>query len=493
MAKFSSKLKNIITYEGAEAEAKSLESEWVNALCSSFLEGCFYERKDERIWRYASLTRRMVLARGEEFVSRAAIFARNVLGMRSVSALTAAVLNESSWRGKRQFYRDFFRRPDDVAEVFGALDKLGHERSHALVRGAGDYLSSLSEYSLGKYKLSGREYNMYDLINITHAHSAAIGKYKNDALPVPETWETSISAAADEADKAARWCALVEKRQLGYMALLRNLRNLIKYCGDKDYGWWYVNVCMRLVDKSAIRDSLVFPYRFYVAYKELNRADMSDAIYDVVKAALGEAFIYSIDNMPMFDGNTLIVLDVSGSMESPISSGSKVSIKEAGACYAAMIAASGGLCDFVKFGTSAKLFGDADYDDNNNIFDQIDAMAANDDCGWSTELDTVWPLVQEWKYDRVFLISDMQVMKSKGWLGRRGPVPRMTFSEYCETCGQTPKVYSFDLGNYSNEPASLGDISYFTALSPEVLKFIEILESGKSVCDYIDSCEWMRW
>lgn len=492
MAKFSSKLKNIVTFEGAEAEAKSVESEWVNALCSSFLGDSFYEDEDKRIWRYVSLTRRMVFARGEEFVGRAAIFARNVLGMRSVSALTAAVLNESSWKGKRQFYRDFFRRPDDVAEVFCAIDKLGYERSHALVRGAGDYLSSLSEYSLGKYKLSGREYNMYDLINITHAHSAAIGKYKNDTLPVPETWETSISAATDEADKAARWCALVEKRQLGYMALLRNLRNLIKYCGDKDYGWWYVNVCMRLVDKSAIHSSLVFPYRFYVAYKELDRDGMSDAVYSVVKAALGEAFIYSIDNMPMFDGNTLIALDVSGSMSNPISNNSKISIREVGACYAAMIAASGGFCDFVKFGTIAKLFGDEDYGNCDSIFDQIDAMAANDNCGWGTSLDTVWPLVQNQRYDRVFLISDMQVMESdEWWIQNR--VPAMTFSKYCEACGQTPKVYSFDLGNYHDAPVSLGDISYFTALSPEVLKFIEILESGKSVCDYIDSCEWMRW
>ena len=70
----------------------------------------------------------------------------------------------------------------------------------------------------------------------------------------------------------------------------------------------------------------------------------------------------------------------------------------------------------------------------------------------------------------------------------------MTFIEWCAVNKHTPKVYSFDLGGYSREPSQFGgNINYFTALSPEVLKFIDILESGKTICDYIDSCEWKRW
>ena len=50
------------------------------------------------------------------------------------------------------------------------------------VRGCGDYLSNIDAYTLGKYKLNSREYNMFDLINITHATSGAINDYIESKL-----------------------------------------------------------------------------------------------------------------------------------------------------------------------------------------------------------------------------------------------------------------------------------------------------------------------
>ncbi len=491
MARFSNKIKNV-TYEGAKAVEKSLDQEWVNALCSSFLNGGFYESAESQTSRYVRFTRDMVAARGPQFVSKAAVFSRNVLGMRSVSALTAAILNEYKFEGKRDFYKEFFRRPDDVAEVFGAVDMLGGKRSHALVRGACDYLSSLSEYSLGKYKLAGRTYNMYDLINLTHAHSAAIEKYKNGTLPVPETWETVISAA-DAKEKGAAWEYLVENGKLGYMALLRNLRNIYNNV-DKPASWWEEHVFSRLIDADQIKKSLVFPYRLYVAYRELESTlpSGSGKFLAVCKTSLGLAFLRSINNLPLLEGDNLLAVDVSGSMGDPISPKSDITLKEVGACYAAMLLLGGGFSDYVKFGTKAAMYTPRDFSAS-NIFDQIDDMANNDDLGCATCVNEIWPLIKGASYDRIFIISDMQVMDEKGaadiccWSSSSD----MTFGDYCESAGETPKVYTFDLGQYHNEPASFGgNINYFTALSETTLKFISLLESGVSICDYIDSGCW---
>lgn len=505
MSKFNKKNENLTTYEGAPATRKKLEDDWVNSLCSSFLCGKFYEDEQDQINRYADLTNQMISQRGPEFVAEAADFSRNYLGMRSVSALTAALLNNSQWNGKRDFYRSFFHRPDDVAEVFAAVEKYYMKRSHGLIKGAGDYLSSLSEYSLGKYKLSSKEYNMYDLINLTHAHSCAIDQYKNGTLPIPETWETLVSAAKSDEEKADCWAYLAENGKLGLMALIRNLRNLVKYCGDKDVEWWDKYVCAKLDGakasvRTAISNSLVFPYRFYVAFKEFNRAYLykeKDFIYYNVRAALENAFLFSIEGVEGFGGKSLIVLDVSGSMDSPISENSTVSIKEAGACYAEILKrAYGNKVDIIKFGATAKLYSSCT---NQGVFAEIEDIADEDGCGYSTYIDTVWPLVAGVKYDRVFIISDMQVMDSSNiyssmtWW-QKEKTDTMTFTEWCTVNKHTPKVYSFDLGNYSREPSQFGgNINYFTALSPEVLKFIDILESGKTICDYIDSCEWKRW
>lgn len=489
MARFSNKIKNV-TYEGAKAVEKPLDQEWVNALCSSFLNGGFYESEESQTSHYIGLTRDMVAARGPQFVAKAAVFSRNVLGMRSVSALTAAILNEYKFEGKRDFYKEFFRRPDDVAEVFGAVDTLGGKRSHALVRGACDYLSSLSEYSLGKYKLSRRTYNMYDLINLAHAHSAAIEKYKNGTLPIPETWETVISAASAK-EKGAAWEYLVENGKLGYMALLRNLRNIYINV-DKPASWWDKNVFSRLTDADQIKKSLVFPYRLYAAYRELESTLPSGSakFLATCKAGLGLAFLRSIGNLPRLEGDNLLAVDVSGSMEDRISRKSDITLKEVGACYSVMLLLGGGFSDYVKFGSKAKMYSPEDFSAA-NVFDQISNMSGNDNLGWSTCVNEIWPLIEGRAYDRIFIISDMQVMDDNGAdIASLAPRNDVTFSGYCKSMsvGSIPTVYTFDLGNYHNEPASFGgNINYFTALSETTLRFISLLESGISICDYIDS------
>ena len=480
MAKFNKTVKTekVASYEGGEVFEKNPVEDWINFLFSSYLENQFYESADEQMNRYTELTQKVGEKLGWEFVAKASFFSRNVLGMRSISELTAAILNRYQFDNKRAYFRNFLKRPDDVSEVFAAIDMLGDKRSHALVRGARDYLSSLKDYQLGKYKLKGKEYNMYDLINITHAHSATIDKYKAGTLETPDIWETAISGSKSEEEKSQNWQRLVEENKLGYLALIRNLRNIINSSPDAD--WIEKYLIPQIENKTAIKKSLVFPYQIYCSWKNYGIRNIS------IDAALDRAFRIACGNMPKMDGRTVIVLDVSGSMEDKLSSNSSLTLKEVGAVYAAAMFVNCN-ADFIKFGNEAKKLNLNKLD---SIFNLVEKMCANDCCGFGTDIVPAFRLMNE-KYDRIFLVSDMQIMAKNGsvwyWGHKNSGVE--TYNEYCETYKCHPHMYSFDLANYSTQVENPNNprIHLLTTLNDTLFKMLPYIENGNSLVDYINN------
>lgn len=470
---------NATTYEGAPAFEKSLEKDWLNNLFSNMLENRFYESAEEQMGRYIELTEKMLEKYGPKFVARASHFSRNELGLRSISQLTAAMLNSQKFDGKRDFFKNYMKRPDDVSEIFSILDSFGEKRSHALVRGAGDYLSNLSSYSLDKYSMKNKDWSMYDLINITHANSKNIDDFKCGTIKKANTWEQLVSNAKSNEERNGVWHMLVETEQLGYLALIRNLSNILE--SDVDASWVEKYLVHQIVDETAIRKSLVFPYQIYVAYKNLRVKEVQTCF------ALNKAFRISIGNMPHLKGNSLVVLDVSGSMDYPISSHSDMSIKEVGAVYAAALYLANENTEFIKFGTKAKK---QDFNRLDNVFTVIKKMQKNDNLDMGTNINAVWKMLDK-HYDRIFLISDMQVMSgslSCWWWGHDTADPIDCMNQYMKDFGDS-NVYSFDLGNYSTQVdnPNRGRLHMLTALNDKVFKMLEIIEDGGNIVDYINS------
>lgn len=478
MANFNkrvSKAPNATSYEGGAMYSKDPVEDWMNFLFSSYLEDRYYESASKQTERFLGLLDQVYDKCGAEFVAKTAVFARNELGMRSVAQLTAAWLNAHKFDRKRNFYRNFCHRPDDVAEIFAAIDFLEGKRSHALVRGCGDYLSKLTEYQLGKYKMNSHGYNMYDCINITHAHSSAIDDYKAGNLSAPDTWEVAISAADSKEARDEEWKRLVEENKLGYMALLRNLRNILSAEGV-DRRWIEDVLVPCIKDTAAIRRSKIFPYQIYSAYRYMDNSNPG------VVAALEFAFTKALSNMPTLDGTTLVMMDVSGSMDSAISRNSKITIKEAGAVYALCLALTGHV-DYIKFGSTAAPY---NMNLNNNVFDNIAWMAANSGLGYGTSVSAAFNEVKK-HYDRIVLISDMQTMApGRGWWGEPSGVS--CYKDYCRKFGVSP-IYSFDLGNYPTQTDNPDNpnVHLCTSLSEKTLKFMSLLESGESIVDYINA------
>jgi predicted RNA-binding protein with RPS1 domain len=90
---------------------------------------------------------------------------------------------------------------------------------------------------------------------------------KRMKLPTPETWETQVSLRGNIAQV---WEQLIDNKKLPYMAMLRNLRNMIK-CGISEKH--HQLIIKKLQDEGAVVNSKQFPFRFFTAYEVLEELE----------------------------------------------------------------------------------------------------------------------------------------------------------------------------------------------------------------------------
>lgn len=483
MSKFNVKDSTSIkatSYEGGAVYKKNPLQDWFNFISSSMMADGLYESASEQQKRYINLTNDIIDTYGAEFAAKAAVFARNELGMRSIAHLTAAMLNSEQFANKRAFFKRICHRPDDAAEILAAIDILEAKRGHATLRGMGDYLSSINAYTLGKYKMKGHTYNMFDLINLTHAHSSVIDRYKAGESLVSDTWETAISGSTTQEEKNKEWGRLVREGKLGYLALIRNLNNILA-TEDIDLMPYLIK---QLLNKDSIRKSLVFPYQIYIAYKNLTVRNTK------IIGALEKAFEYSIENMPKLDGVNCIVLDVSGSMEDRFGR-TCLTIKEAAAVYGIALYYANGATTLIKFGNTAKK---VEYNCFLGAFNLIERFCESDDCGYGTDIGSAFRKMRE-EFDRIFVFSDMQVTDPEqsmwSWYGH-GEKGIDSFRNYALAYNNKCNLYSFDLSNYATQIENPNDkrVHLLTSLTDKTFQMIPWLEDEGTLFEYISNLSY---
>ena len=85
-----------------------------------------------------------------------------------------------------------------------------------------------------------------------------------------------------------KWEELIESRKVGYMALMRNLRNILDANVSQRH---IVSVCNTLSDAEAVRRSKQLPFRFLAAYREISK--LKSAYAGRVMDALEQAVVVS--------------------------------------------------------------------------------------------------------------------------------------------------------------------------------------------------------
>lgn len=452
---------NTVNLAGGEAFTESPKLELTALMLTSTLQDQYYRAADVAAKKLREL---IALIPDKKFVAKAAVYARTKAGMRSVSHLTAGELAHSvkgqPWTAS--FYNKVVHRPDDALEILAYyLAAYGKPVPNALKKGLGAAFSRFDEYQLAKYRKSGAELSLVDAVNLVHPkHTDALKKLVDGTLAPAETWETKLTqagAAAESEDEAAElkkeaWEKLVKGRKIGYFALLRNLRNILQAAPHL-----VEEAIAMLVDEHLIRKSLVLPFRFVTALDALESTNLPCAS-DVI-AALSDAVDKSLQNVPVFDGHTLIALDGSGSMQ-----GRPMKI---GSLFTATLAKAN-KADVLLFSDDAKY---VTLNKRDSTLSLAKWLASNAKAA-GTNFHAIFQKANR-AYDRIIILSDMQA-----WMG--GHAPTATFAAYKKKFGADPKVFSFDLQGYGTLQFPERNIHCLAGFSDKTMETLKLLDSNRS-------------
>jgi len=461
MSKFNTKTKTpqkpkvVTNLSGGKAYAQGKETELASLLLTSFLKDKAYETEAAQKERLNDL---LDSFGDSKFPAQAAIFARNEFGMRSISHLIASEIGERV-KGKewtKNFFEKVVRRVDDITEILSATLADGRTIPNSMKKGLASSFSKFDEYQLAKYRGEGKEVSLVDAVNLLHPtptdkNRKALKLLIEDKLRSKETWEAKISATGKEDNaeeaKSEAWADLITSGRIGYFALLRNLRNILESISDVAV---IESACEILTNKKKCHDSLVLPFRFMTAYLEIEGMSLSSVTKKLVLSALNKAMEISCDNVPLFEGRTLVVADFSGSMGGAQVSGA-LSFKGLAALFATVLSKRNIASDIMIFGTDAAYVKNFNADDS--IFTNLKNLMKNNEghgsvrglvhVGHGTNFMSIFERAKE-KYDRIVIFSDMQANLGHGQDGL--DILKKKYG------GETPLIIAVDLaGNGSTQ------------------------------------------
>lgn len=320
----------------------------------------YYETTDQRVQRLEALVNSVVSNNQLDFIANAIVHARHVMNIRSMPVVLAVYFAKAlrdqnkQYPHLREVVRDVIGRADQITDLYAvALGVFGSKKAvpMAIKRGVADAFEKFNEYQFAKYNSSGAV-KLRDVLRIVHpvGKSAEQGelyqKIMKDALEVPYTWETELSKNGQlpEGERKAKdvlWTDLIRSGKLGYMALLRNLRNIVEASVTPQV---ITEVANRIGDPAEVAKSKQLPFRFTNALNSI--AGFGN---NKLNAALSKAVDASLGNLPQLGNGVWIIVDCSGSMSGGFSSRSvgMTPIKTA-SIFAAALAKANRNADSVK-------------------------------------------------------------------------------------------------------------------------------------------------
>ena len=462
MSRFSKRKSNkTINLAGGIALKHSPEMELIVSVLSTFLEDKFYESGDERIERIRGL---MAMVK-PEFVAKLAIVARRDFHLRSVSHLLVGELAKIH-RGDSLISKTIqivAERPDDLIEIVAYVQKPVPKQVKKGIRHA---LLKFNPYQLAKYKNEEKDVKLVDLFNLVHPNPKFASKVQKKAwkdlikgkLKNEETWEARLSAGED---KKKVWRDMILEGKLGYMALLRNLRNINEQADAKTIK----EACKVISNKEEVKKSKQLPFRFYNAYKNVSNQEMLEAV--------AQAMEYSLDNVPKFKGKTLVAVDSSGSM-------SDDPIEKASIFAAALLKAND--ADLILYDTSVK---EMRYLRNEPILTlaekiQREAMGG----GTNTSLVFDYAAQSQIDYDRIVILSDNESWVDSDYFGRG---TNATFSTYRKL--NDCYVYAIDIQGYGTKDVAGEKVFHLCGWSEKMFDFMKWIEQQNELVEFINRIE----
>lgn len=308
-----------VTHEGAPARRINAEQQLRRSVCSCLLwEKEFYEDGQSITARIAEVVPDV----RPEIVGQLAVDAREKFKLRHVPLLL--VREMARYATHRALVgatlSRIIQRPDELSEFVAIYWGDNKQPLSAQVKkGLASAFTKFSAYQLAKYNRDGAV-KLRDVLFLCHAKpkdedQGRLWKSLVDGtLQPPDTWEVGLSAGQE---KKETWERLMAENKLGGLALLRNLRNMESAGVDRD-----------VVRKSieSMKTDRILPYRFIAAARYASRYEPE----------LEAAMLTCMEGAEKLPDRTILLVDVSGSMQDQLSKKSDLTRLDA-ACGLAII------------------------------------------------------------------------------------------------------------------------------------------------------------
>lgn len=515
----SRKQAQVQNHEGAKAFVMSPEMELYTLVVTWSLSDSFYEKKHERLNRL----RELIAKNNPVFVAKLAIYARHKMYMRSVPLVLVTELAKvhSGDSLISQMIEKVVSRADEITELLACYEILNERNgtkrlnriSKQVQKGLSKSFNSFDEYQFAKYNRAGA-IKLKDALFLVHpkakdgAQQNIFNKIAAGTLETPYTWETELSALGqrdynNDAERAlafkAKWEELIDSGKLGYMALLRNLRNVL-HAGVSAVH--IEKICTTLSSAEQVAKAKQFPFRYLAAYREIlvaNNELSVKSVLDKVSAlftgnkgltgeildALEKAVAASAAGIQGFDMETKVLLacDVSGSMQTPVSPKSKILLYDIGLILAMLLQSKCRNVEVGMFGDTWKTIAVP----RNNILNNVQEFYKREgEVGYSTNGYLVIKdlLNRKQRMDKVMMFTDCQLWNSNN----DGNHMQSLWIRYKAEVAPEAKLYLFDLKGYAQVPLQLlrNDVFLIAGWSDKVFGVLDALEKGSTAIEEIE-------
>jgi hypothetical protein len=487
-------------FEGEKAYLISPAMELYTAVVTSSLSDQFYQKADKKIERI----RELIAKNKPEFVAKLAVYARKQMNLRSVPLVLAVELAKihSGDQLVSKMVSQIIQRADEITELLAYYQaantrtdtKKLNKLSKQIQKGLAVAFNSFDEYQFAKYNRA-TEIKLRDALFLVHpkakdeAQQAIFDKIVKDELETPYTWEVELSVLGQkgfdrkeekEAAFKAKWEELIDSGKVGYMATLRNLRNILEAQVSPKH---IEKVAAYLANEKAVQNSKQLPFRFLSAYREIQ--DIVSVHTAMMLNALESAVRVSAANIKGFDQNTKVLLacDVSGSMQQAVSKNSKVQYYDIGLVLAMLLQHT---CQSVITG----MFGDKwkviNMPQNNILANAMEFRKREGEVGYATNGYLVVKdlIAKKLVIDKVMMFTDCQMWNSH-FSGETIPALWASYKKIAPNA----KLYLFDLAGYGKTPLDIAapDVFLIAGWSDKVFEVLEALENGETAFHLIES------
>lgn len=387
MAKLNIPRQSIHTHEDGKAKHINPEQQLRRSVMACLLwEKQFYEDGENIADRITSLIPHVA----PQKVANMAIEAREKMKLRHAPLLLVREMARLSNNLVKETLARIIQRPDELTEFLAIYWKDDKQVLSAQIKkGLAQAFPKFDAYQLAKYNRAG-QIKLRDVLFLCHAkpknkeQSEVWKRLVENRLEPPDTWEVALSTGKD---KKETWERLMKENRLGGMALLRNLRNMAQAGVDEK------TIFGAFVKMKTQR---ILPFRFIAAARHAPQWE----------STIEEAMMKCLTAQEKIPGKTVLLIDVSGSMDCQISDKSEMLRMDAGFGLAILLRE---ICEEIKIYSFSQF---------EKFIPARHGFALRDAIGNSQEYDgtylgrSIKVIDSQENYDRIIVITDEQAHDS---------------------------------------------------------------------------------